>query len=70
MNMINPGRHTERGILLRHKAETQKMLLRKMKQDDEIGDQDFTRQVQKCVAILSESQECMAMLVKYNRGQK
>ena len=63
-NIINPGRNTDRGKALRQKAETKKMLLKKMKMEEEISDTEFTQQVQKCVAILSESQECMAMLVR------
>jgi len=63
-NIINPGRNTDRGKALRQKAETKKMLLKKMKMADEISDTEFTTQVSKCVAILSESQECMAMLVR------
>lgn len=64
LNIINPGRNIERGAALRHKAETKKMLLKKMKMSDEISDAEFTDQVKKCVAILSESQDCMAMLVR------
>ena len=40
------------------------MLLKKMKMADEISDEEFTTQVSKCVATLSESQECMALLVR------
>ena len=54
-----PGRNTDRGKALRYKAETKKMLLKKMKLKDEISDADFTDQVQKCIAILTESQDCM-----------
>ena len=64
LNIINPGRNTDRGTALRQKAETKKMLLKKMKMKDEISDEDFTCQVQKCIEILSESQDCMAMLVR------
>ena len=63
-NIINPGRNTDRGTTLRQKAETKKMLLRKMKINDEINDEEFTSQVQKCIELLSESQDCMAMLVR------
>ena len=35
-----------------------------MKMNDEISDSEFMEQVQKCIAILSESQDCMAMLVR------
>ena len=63
-NIINPGRNTDRGTALRQKAETKKMLLKKMKMNDEISDSEFMEQVQKCIAILSESQDCMAMLVR------
>ena len=63
-NIINPGRNTDRGKALRQKAETKKMLLKKMKMADEISDEEFTTQVSKCVATLSESQECMALLVR------
>ena len=63
-NIINPGRNTDRGTALRQKAETKKMLLRKMKINDEINDEEFTSQVQKCIELLSESQDCMAMLVR------
>ena len=59
-----PGRNTDRGKALRYKAETKKMLLKKMKLNDEISDADFTDQVQKCIAILTESQDCMSMLVR------
>jgi hypothetical protein len=54
----------DRGLVLRQKAETTKMILRKLKMSDEIGDDEFTKQVQKCIAILAESQDCMSMLVR------
>lgn len=63
-NIINPGRNTDRGVALRQKAETKKMLLKKMRMNDEIGDEEFMSQVQKCVALLSESQECMSIIVR------
>ena len=63
-NIIHPGRNTDRGTALRQKAETKKMLLKKMKMQDEISDSDFMDQVQKCISILSESQECMSMIVR------
>ena len=64
MNIINRGRNTERGNALRQKAETKKMLLRKLKMTNEISDEEFSTQVQKCIEILTESQECMTMLVR------
>ena len=35
--------------------------------NDEISDSDFMDQVQKCIAILSESQECMSMIVRMEK---
>ena len=64
LNIINPGRNTDRGTALRQKAETKKMLLKRLKMADEIGDEDFMEQVQKCVMILGESQDCMSMKIK------
>ena len=63
-NIIHPGRNTDRGTALRQKAETKKMLLKKLKMENEISDSDFMEQVQKCVRILTESQECMSMIIR------
>ena len=62
-NIINRGRNTDRGLVLRQKAETKKMLLKKMRMDEDITDEEFISAVQKCVSILSESQDCMSMIV-------
>ncbi len=54
----------ERGVLLRDKAETQKLLLKKKRQEDEIGEEDFMKQVRECIQLLSESQECMSTVAR------
>ena len=64
LNVIDPGYNRDRGVILRHLSEVNKILSRKMFGLDLITQDQFTRQVHECMILFEESQKCMSMIVK------
>ena len=64
LNVIDPGYTRDRGVILRHLSEADKIIYRNMFQNGAIGHDVFTRRVAECMILFEESQKCMSMLVK------
>ena len=64
LNVIDPGYTRDRGVILRHLSEADKIIYRKMFQDGAMSHDVFRRRVAECMILFEESQKCMSMLVK------
>ena len=64
LNVIDPGYTRDRGVILRHLSEADKIIYRKMFQNGAMSHDVFTRRVAECMILFEESQKCMSMLVK------
>ena len=64
LSAIDPGLSRDRGIILRQLAETVKMLARKKLINGQITEEEFSLQVQDCMRMFTESQDCMVVSVK------
>lgn len=64
LNIIEPGLNYERSCILRDLATTKKLVLQRKLLAGEITEVEFTIQVQECVTLFNEHQECILMRLK------
>jgi len=63
-NIIDPGLTKDRGSLLKDLSVTKKLILKRDLVGGLISDEEFSKEVQHCVELFNESQECVLMRVK------
>ena len=63
-NIIDPGLTKDRGSLLKDLSVTKKLLLKRQLVAGEISHEEFSENVQDCIKLFNESQECVTMRVK------
>ena len=63
-DIIDPGLTKDRGSLLKDLSVTKKLILKRDLVGGLISDEEFSKEVQHCVELFNESQECVLMRVK------
>ena len=66
LDVIEPGLNRERSLVLKDLAATRKLILQRKLMKKEISEEEFSDQVQGCVKLFNEYQECVLMRFKKN----
>ena len=70
LDVIEPGLNRERSLILKDLSATKKVLLQRKLMSEEITEDDFSNQIQECVQLFNEHQECVLMRFKKNEATK
>ena len=60
----------ERSLILKDLSATKKVLLQRKLMSEEITEEDFSNQIQECLKLFNEHQECVLMRFKKNEATK
>ena len=70
LDVIEPGLNRERSLILKDLATTKKLILQRKLISEEISEEDFSAQIQDCVKLFNEYQECILMRFKKTEKTK
>ena len=70
LDIIEPGLNRERSLVLKDLAATKKLILQRKLINKEISDDEFSIQIQECVNLFNEHQDCALMRFKKNEPAK
>ena len=70
LNIIEPGLNRERSLILKDLAATKKLILQRRLINEEISEEVFSDQIQECVKLFNEHQECILLRFKKNEKAK
>ena len=70
LDIIEPGLNRERSLILKDLAGTKKLILQRKLINKEISEECFSSEIQDCVQLFNEYQECILMRFKKTEKTK
>ena len=66
--IIDPGYHKDRGMILRTLSETSKLLAKKYLRDNKETEEQYLERVKKCIELFQDGQKCESLRLKKDQN--